>query len=280
MGNTERLREILRARFHDGAGGYTSALFEEVNDGVGFRGTGWLDVVTMGLWPSHGLELQGYEIKTSRSDWLREIKQPEKSSKFYARLDRFWLVTWPSVAKLEEIPSGWGWMEAVFDEKGAGSLVVRKAAPINPSPELPDRTFFAALCRSAAKMVEKHGKKAADDARQEQYKVVQERVDAEVERRMKAVKDHPVADAEIMTKVRAKLDEMKVTRPLSGMYFDAIDQEKMATAIAALYRSNVLESWNGIPKLHELTKDLHEKVCGMLTDMGIQQAAPKKRGRR
>jgi len=32
----------------------------------------------MDLWPSGGLEIHGHEVKVSRSDWLRELKEPEK----------------------------------------------------------------------------------------------------------------------------------------------------------------------------------------------------------
>ncbi len=47
------------------------------------------DAVAMDLWPSKGLEIHGHEVKVSRSDWLSELKQPEKCEPVKRYCDRW-----------------------------------------------------------------------------------------------------------------------------------------------------------------------------------------------
>ena len=51
------------------------ALCFEVGDATGGGHTRWADAVAMSLWPSRGLHLHGFEIKASRSDWVKELKR-------------------------------------------------------------------------------------------------------------------------------------------------------------------------------------------------------------
>jgi len=52
------------------------------------------------------------EIKVARSDWLAELKQPEKSQVFLdAGCDFGWLAAPAGVAEMSELPDGWGYLE-------------------------------------------------------------------------------------------------------------------------------------------------------------------------
>lgn len=58
--------------------------------------TGWhrqrtADAIAMSVWPSRGLHLYGFEVKVSRSDWLKELRTPEKADEICAFCD-FWYV--------------------------------------------------------------------------------------------------------------------------------------------------------------------------------------------
>jgi hypothetical protein len=55
------------------------ATFFEVANSTGGGAVRSADAVAMSLYPSRGLRLHGFEIKVSRSDWLHELKQPDKS---------------------------------------------------------------------------------------------------------------------------------------------------------------------------------------------------------
>lgn len=83
------------------------------------------DAVALSLWPSRGHELEGFEVKVSRSDWLNELKNHQKAEEIFQYCDRWWLVTGDKdIAKLDEIPKPWGWM--ALTESG---IRVMKKAP-------------------------------------------------------------------------------------------------------------------------------------------------------
>ena len=114
-----------------------------------FRGgTGWsreqrADAIAMHTWPSRGLELIGFELKISRSDWLRELKNPYKAESIKAFCDRWYLVVsdLKVITYAEELPTGWGLMYA---EDGKIRTMV-EAKKLNPEPI--DRLFLASLMR-------------------------------------------------------------------------------------------------------------------------------------
>ena len=140
----EDVRDLLRKRYPSQAW----ALLWEVGDATGSRHSRWADALAMGLWPSHGLNLHGFEIKVSRSDWLRELKDPSKSEAIAQYCDHWWLVTADDVmAKKDEIPPNWGWLAP---KRGALRVMV-PAKPLQPKPL--GREFLAALLRSAVKPV-------------------------------------------------------------------------------------------------------------------------------
>lgn len=138
--NRSELRDILRKRYPT----KEYALMEEVRDKAGFDASRSADFMVMNLWPSRGLHLEGIELKSYRSDWLSELKKPEKAEAIFQHCDFFWLLTEnDTVAKLDEIPTNWGWLLVKN-----GKIFVQKEAPkLEPRP-LP-RSFLAALLKRA-----------------------------------------------------------------------------------------------------------------------------------
>lgn len=109
-------------------------LLHEVQSSRGFDARRRCDAISVPLWPSVPDELCGYEFKIARSDWLNELKQPEKGAAFASLVHRFYLVSEKGVARLDEIPESWGWLES-----DGARLIERKSAPRNdvtPSWEL------------------------------------------------------------------------------------------------------------------------------------------------
>ena len=120
-------------------------VLNEVRNGTGYgRREGYVDVLAMSVWPSRGLELIGAELKVSRTDWLRELKDPEKAEKFVKYCHRWYLITANDAAKEQEIPPTWGWMVA-----GPKGLKTIKAAP-ELKPDLPDWLLLASIFRNIA----------------------------------------------------------------------------------------------------------------------------------
>jgi hypothetical protein len=69
---TAALKEALTVRFS----GEEWARFFEVASGTGAQAGRSADMLAMNMFPSRGLRIHGVECKASRSDWLRELKNP------------------------------------------------------------------------------------------------------------------------------------------------------------------------------------------------------------
>lgn len=123
------------------------ALFFEVHDKTGSHSRS-ADAIAMGLWKSRGLDLHGFEFKSDRGDWLRELKDPEKAERISTYCDYWWLVAGSdTVARLEEIPKNWGFLV----KKGKHLQMLKGAPQLEATPIT--RDFLAALLRRAHESV-------------------------------------------------------------------------------------------------------------------------------
>ena len=134
------IRVALRTRYPAGQ----FALLWEVANATGANQRRFADAVAVGLWPSHGHEIEGIEIKVSRSDFLHEMKQPEKSQPVYRFCNRWWLAAPKGLVAPEELPETWGLLELVGDV-----MRVKKKAPAL-GREPPTTGFVASLLRRHA----------------------------------------------------------------------------------------------------------------------------------
>jgi len=78
-------------------------------------GSSWrtADAIGVNCWKSRGYRVAGYEIKVTRSDWLREMKKPVKAEAFERYVNEWWIVAPPGIVDLkkDDMPPGWGLME-------------------------------------------------------------------------------------------------------------------------------------------------------------------------
>lgn len=136
-------------------------LMFEVGNSTGFACNRHADALAVGLWPSKGIEIIGFEFKESRSDWLRELKEPAKAESIYRYCHRWYLVVSDAaILKHGELPKTWGQLTLQKDGKLKESV---KAPKLEPAPITME--FLAAMMRSAAKPSEK----AARVLKQEEY---------------------------------------------------------------------------------------------------------------
>lgn len=121
------------------------AFLTEVRNQTGFqKQERTADAIVMSLYPSRGLTLHGFEIKASRSDWLKEMRSPDKAEAIQAYCDRWWLVVGAaSIVQDSELPETWG----LLVPSGNG-LKVKVDAPKLEAKEL-DRSFVASILRVA-----------------------------------------------------------------------------------------------------------------------------------
>lgn len=144
---TDELYERLQKHVcKDGANGHGFAFMTNVRNGTGFqRRERYADAIAMELTPSRGLKINGFELKVSRNDWLKELKNPTKADWFFQHCDRWFLVVADKdIVKEGELPEEWG----LIAPRGTG-LTVIKAAPVNETVEAVDRLWLASLLRSA-----------------------------------------------------------------------------------------------------------------------------------
>lgn len=92
-----------------------------------------VDALAVDLWPSSGHPIHGFEVKVSRSDWLTELKDPEKAEAFRPYCDHWWLVVPDTQIVRGDLPETWGLLAVGKD----GRLRVRKPAPKNERLPMP-----------------------------------------------------------------------------------------------------------------------------------------------
>ncbi len=155
---TERsVLDCLQRRYGERYGnGYRWAYAEHIRSGPGFiDGKRVADAIAIDCWESKGLEVHGHEVKVSRSDWLSELKKPEKAEAFRPYVNRWWLVVPDTSIVRDDLPDGWGLMLAYPETRGGGTRVIRQAPRLSPEP-MP-RGLIATLMRATAATATKRG---------------------------------------------------------------------------------------------------------------------------
>ena len=147
MKKTQKLLAALRSDY----GWPDKAFISEFRGGTGWSRESRADAIAMDLWPSKGLELIGFELKTSRTDWLRELKQPDKCESIKQFCDRWYLVVDDlSIVRWDELPNGWGLIAPAYNYYSEGKVKIEREAPkLDPKPI--DRLFLASLMRLAGR---------------------------------------------------------------------------------------------------------------------------------
>lgn len=250
-----KVKALLQSYY--GGGGKHVVLFE-VRNATGFYASRSIDAVTMSLWPSLGLELAGMEIKVSRSDWLRELKDPAKASTTFEYFDRWYLVAPRDVAKMEEIPGPWGWLAPEGDK-----LVTLKKAPLNPEPKPVDRKFLASILRCGAKnddaLIEAAITKATNETSARLRESHAQRVDAEVQRKL--------------GEIQKDADKYKALRLAVGDHLGWVDDKEIIAAVRIILNSGIAGTWNGVRGVQKQLITAADKIGQALADIAVPEAA-------
>lgn len=126
------------------------AVLANVANATGARGDRFADAIAMSLWPSRGLVVHGFEIKTDRRDLLREIKNPYKADGVAKYCDYWWIVVGSeAVAKAEDLPETWGLLAPRKVRDDEYDLKTLKQAK-KLKPRKLDRAFVASVLRRAS----------------------------------------------------------------------------------------------------------------------------------
>ena len=220
---TPEVKSLLRARFCSPEW----AIFFEVGDGTGAAQRRWADAVAMNMYPSRGLEIHGFEIKVSRSDWLRELKNPEKSSTVQQYCDRWWIVAPKDIVKPGELPPTWGH----YDVTPGGIRQLVAAPKLEAIPTT--RAFMAAMMRRAGGVDEDEVKAVVERERQKLDEQYAARVQREAEMRTRKSAD-----------ALEKLAEFERETGLSLAGYGAV--KEIAEAVRFVQETGALNTWRGL----------------------------------
>ena len=120
------------------------AFFPQVRSSTGVANR-VADGIAMNMYRSRKHEIHGFEIKVSRTDWLNELKSPQKADVIFSYCDKWWLVVSDKdIVQNGELPKGWGLMVV----RGRGLVAKIKAEYVKA--EVIDYGFIASLLRSAS----------------------------------------------------------------------------------------------------------------------------------
>lgn len=136
------------------------------------------DCLALNTQASRNFKLVGFEFKASRSDWLAEKKNPEKSDYFVELCDEWYVVAGRrNIINKEELPEGWGFLEV----KPSGRIYKIVESDLNDLQSVkPDRRFFSKFMR---KGLEDTGGYTAQDLKEAERRGYDKAINEGVERK-------------------------------------------------------------------------------------------------
>jgi len=109
------------------------------------------DALALGLWASRGKLLEGFEIKVSRTDWLKELKEPDKAESIMKFCDCWWLVIGSEdIIRTGELPHGWG-----LKCLQKGHIVTLQQPEFNKEVKPMSRDFLCGFMRNMSEGIER-----------------------------------------------------------------------------------------------------------------------------
>ena len=206
------------------------------------------DAIVISMWPSRGVSITGFEVKTSRSDWLSELKNPFKNDGWVQFCDYWYLVTnEKSIAKLDEIPEPWGWMS------GEKRLRTLKKAPKRKNPHR-DKATWISLMRRAMEITDGDRKNielgALGRAREQAEKELAGRR-SRLEREEEFLKNRGAH-------VDLRFKELDAYREELGMH--SFDAKRLAEVCAYWQRVDLRQAKNQLESLELMAGNLRKKV--------------------
>lgn len=129
---------------------------------VAFGAARVCDFMALDCWQGRDIyPLHGFEIKGSRSDWLTELRQPDKAETFKRYCHRWWLVVSDQrIVRDGELPRDWGLLVVT----GGRLRQVQAAAKLHPEP-MP-WPMVVAFTRAVAKTARRVAADSVPDMRQ------------------------------------------------------------------------------------------------------------------
>jgi hypothetical protein len=203
------------------------SFFEEVGDSGSSSGV-YADGVAINMWASRGYAITGFEVKASRSDWIRELKKPEKSEPILSKCDYWHLVAAEGVYQDDEVPVNWG----ILNFKDGKLREKRKAPKLEPKEIT--RAFVAQMFRRGHAKEERDISARVAKALQADRDAYQKRVDEAVTRKTR--------------ELREKADKWEHFVKEVGEH-EWVVAEDVVQAVKAVQKAGVTGTYHGISDL-------------------------------
>lgn len=220
----------------------------EVAKATGFGANRHIDALAMGLWPSRGMEIVAIEVKVSRSDFRRELKQPEKAEELAQFCDRFYIASPEGMIGLNELPPNWGLLE----RRESGAIMETKPA-LRLDAKPVSRNLLAAVMRAANRPRSVEETNAAVAAIKQEH---DDRVEAEVQRKLQYVRADDARDAKHWREFCEKMDERSW-----------MDDASIIEAVKFIRKCGVLNVHSGIRHLQSELKRAVEQIDRAAADL-------------
>jgi hypothetical protein len=230
--------------------------FFEVSNETGYGIKSYADAVAMGVWPSTGNEIHGFEVKVSRGDFLNEMKNPEKAMPIMQYCHRWSLVCPANMVKPDEVPATWG----IFWFKD-GSIRKARQAPLLEAKPLTS-SFVAALVRRAGQIDTAAVNKAVNDAKAHWERRKQQEIESAVHSRIGS-RD---AAAKLLAAMEAEYGEK----------LHSYDIDRICKAVAVAAKLGLHESWSSPVAVLSMIEDAATRMRTVLDGAGIDVPKPAK----
>jgi hypothetical protein len=157
------IHAALKQRFHWPSTEW--ALIEELRTGSGYRSgsENYIDAFVVNCFPSTGLKRIAYEVKISRSDFTRELRQPLKRKVALLYSNQFFFAAPFGIIKPEDLPPEAGLIEVRPNpcvenrERWPWDVKVAADAPWRDTPP-PSWALFASVARRLAEAEYERGR--------------------------------------------------------------------------------------------------------------------------
>lgn len=125
-----------------------------------------IDAVAINTYPSRNFKILAFEIKASRSDWLKEKNSSAKADYFVGQSDEFYVLAGrKGIVKEDELPEGWGLMEM----KGGDKIWKEKKSELTEYQDQPlDKEFFVRAMKKS--LDSDYSQDDLDEAKRRGYK--------------------------------------------------------------------------------------------------------------
>ncbi len=191
------------------------------------------DFIAFNLFPSRNFKILGFEVKASRGDWQKELRNGKKADYFVGQCDEWYIVqAYDGIVKIDELPKGWGLKTMKGDR-----LYTKVHSKIEYKP-VPKREFFVRMIEKSQDSIK--NKCMLYEAERRGYREGQnDKISSDF--RTNRLKEK----AGIVDKLEEK-----------GLYLWLMSDAKLKSMITVMKIIDNLEGWGMKGALESITKDV------------------------